>query len=368
MSVASFAALYVAGLVSFASPCILPLLPLYLSLLGGPHDRSRRRLLLAGAGFTLGLSLVFVVLGMGASALASLLSTHRQVLLLATGALMVVLGLKLAGWVRIDALDRDARPLLARVPSPGGFFGGLLFGAAFSLGWTPCVGPVLGAALSYAASHSSSRAVAGAALATYALGLSTPLLAAAASAPRMLALAARARRASPILQRAAGVALVAMGLLMATDRLSAVVEPARWAEALGTKAAAESDPSCELSTTHACSLPETLGGDATPLALPSGSPHLVEFVAADCPICAHMAPILREVERACGADDGTIVRVLVDSASGRALAQHFGVHAVPTFLRLDAAGNELERIVGAQPREKLALAVESVRGETCTLL
>lgn len=368
MSVVSFLALYVAGLVSFASPCILPLLPLYLSILGGAKDRSRQSLLLAGAGFALGLSLVFVVLGMGASALATLLSTHRHALLLASGALMVVFGLKLAGWVRLDALDRDARPFLARVPSPGGFFGGLLFGAAFSLGWTPCVGPVLGAALSYAASHSSSRAVAGAALATYALGLSTPLLVAAASAPRVLALAARVRRASPFIQRAAGVALVAMGLFLATDRLSAVVRAAQWAGLAGTTPVASSDPSCELSAAHACSLPDAPSGAAAPLLLPSGGAHLVEFVGADCPVCAKMAPVLRELERACGADDGTVVRVLVDSASGRALAEHFGVHAVPTFVSLDAAGNELERVVGEQPRHQLALALESVRGKACSVL
>src|SRR5690606_24478026 len=98
----------------------------------------------------------------------------------------------------------------------------LLFGAAFGLGWTPCVGPVLGAALTYAASTGADAATAAVQLAAYALGLSSPLVLAAFFADRVLAMARRMRATTPVLQKVTGAALVAVGLLLAADRLDAM--------------------------------------------------------------------------------------------------------------------------------------------------
>src|SRR3954469_8469805 len=220
MSIALFFALYGAGLATFLSPCVLPLLPSYLAVLAGAEASGGTRPWRAGLGFAVGLSAVFVALGLGASAVAHALSAHRQALMTVAGALMVLFGAKLVGVLRLSLLDGDARPLLSRVPSLGGFWGGLLFGVAFSLGWTPCVGPVLGATLSYAASHSASPRLAAVELASYALGLSTPLLAAAIAAPRVLRWVKSLRGFTPLIQRAMGVVLVVMGVLVATDHVN----------------------------------------------------------------------------------------------------------------------------------------------------
>lgn len=360
MSLASLAALYAVGLATFASPCVLPLLPLYLSVLGGSRQSSRGRLALAGLGFALGLSLVFVALGLGASAFASALSSHRRALLVAAGALMVVLGLQSLGVLRLRALEGEVRPLLARVPAPGGFLGGVLFGAAFSLGWTPCVGPVLGAALSYSASHAASPAVAAAELATYALGLSTPLVAAALGAPRALEFTRRLRGAAPLVQRGMGVALIAMGLLLGTDHLGSLAPSAA--------GASPGAPGCALPGAKTCALGEQSIATEAALELPTGRPHLVEFVSGHCTVCAKMAPVVADLERACTNSDGTIVRVNVDDPRGRALAARFGIRAVPTFLELDGAGLEIDRVIGEKSRSELALAVADLRGEACPLL
>jgi cytochrome c-type biogenesis protein len=367
MSIALFFALYGAGLATFLSPCVLPLLPSYLAVLAGAEASGGTRPWRAGLGFAVGLSAVFVALGLGASAVAHALSAHRQALMTVAGALMVLFGAKLVGVLRLSLLDGDARPLLSRVPSLGGFWGGLLFGVAFSLGWTPCVGPLLGATLSYAASHSASPLHAATQLVVYALGLSTPLIAATFAAERVLKLARRLRGLMLPLQRIAGAALVGVGLLIATDhvQLLSPTAPATEVSALGSR-----PDHCEGQGAKACSFAEGLAeveSDAA-LAVPLGRPHLVEFVSDHCTVCARMAPVVENLERACAQGDGTVVRVNVESSAGRALAQRFNVHAVPTFLQLDAKGEEVERVIGEQTHEQLALALQSVRGTACKSL
>jgi cytochrome c-type biogenesis protein len=350
MSIALFFALYGAGLATFLSPCVLPLLPSYLAVLAGAEASGGARPWRAGLGFAFGLSVVFVVLGLGASALAHALSAHRQALMIAVGSLMVLFGAKLVGVLGFPLLDRDARPLLLRVPSPGGFWGGLLFGVAFSLGWTPCVGPLLGATLSYAASHSASPLHAAAQLAVYALGLSTPLIAATFAAARVLNSARGLRGLMLPTQRIAGVALVGVGLLVATDRIG-LLSPT--ASAAKVSASGSRPDHCEESETKACSFAEILaeGENDAALAIPLGRPHLVEFVSDHCTVCARMAPVVQRLERACTQGDGSVVHVNVESSGGRALAQRFNVHAVPTFLQLDAEGEEVERVIGEQTHE-----------------
>jgi len=369
MTFGSLIALFGAGLLTFASPCVLPMLPVYLSVLGGAQATgdevsARRRLRLAGIGFALGLSLVFVALGIGASALSETLSAHRKTMLLVSGILMALFGAHLLGLLKLGFLQRESRPLLMRVPASGGLLGGVLFGAAFGLGWTPCVGPVLGAALTYSASTGADAATAAVQLSAYALGLSLPLVLAAFFAEKVLGMTRKIRAATPVLQKVTGAALVVVGFFLATDRIDALTPSLSMGE---TAALADADAPCETGEAEgACEAP--LGGVVEgEIELPKGAPRLVEFVSGRCPACAKMAPLIDELERACVREPDTIVRINVDEARGRALAKHYGVRLVPTFLSVDADGNEVTRMVGEQPQEQLALAIGEVRGEACVM-
>jgi cytochrome c-type biogenesis protein len=369
MSLSSYLGLFAAGLLTFASPCVLPMLPVYVSVLGGAHGSAgegapaHRGLRLAGLGFALGLSLVFIALGVGASALAASLAGHRRALLLVAGALMIGLGAKLLGLIRVPWLEREARPLLARVPGSGGFLGGFLFGAAFGVGWTPCVGPVLGAALTYAASTSASPWIAGTQLGAYALGLSAPLVAAAFAAPTVLAWTRRLRSHAPLLQRGTGALLILAGGLLAADRLDLVMPSA----AANEPTAAAAPAPCEVPGATSCAAPDSLEGALVGEA-PAGMPRLLEFTSDHCPVCAKMAPMLDQIEHACASPAGTVLRVDVDDTGGRALMARYGVRLLPTFISVDSEGNEVERIVGEQTRERLALALSDVRGSACPAL
>ena len=365
MSLATLLALYAAGIATFASPCVLPLLPLYLSLLGGASlgasdpARARSRLRRAGIGFAIGLSAVFVVLGMGASASARLLVAHHAALSVGAGVLMVLFGAKLLGLLRWRVLDREARPLLERIPSPGGLAGGVLFGAAFAVGWTPCVGPVLGAALTYAASHAASPAVAGVELFAYAAGLSTPLVAAAFAAPKVLAAAKKLSGVTPVVQRVTGALLVATGVLLALGKLDVLAPNAT----AGTMA--RLDEHCD--TQAGCAAPSAVSPPGVEAELPSGAPHLVEFMSGHCRVCAKLAPVVAQLEQKC-AKDGSIVRVNVDTPEGNVLATRYGVRVVPTFVEVDAHGREVERIVGETSGDRIAVALGDVRGVACSSL
>jgi cytochrome c-type biogenesis protein len=211
-----------AGVLSFSSPCTLPLVPGYLGYLSGVSS-SRGRTVGAAALFVTGFALVFTALGAGASSLGWLLLEHRPVLQRAAGILIVLLGLFVLGLVRPPFLMREGRPLLERVrPGPSG---ALLLGVGFAFGWTPCIGPVLGSILVLAGGQGT--ATAGAALLLlYSLGLGLPFLGAALFLDRFRSVSGWLRGHATAINATGGALLVAMGALVFLGQLTPVLAPA----------------------------------------------------------------------------------------------------------------------------------------------
>lgn len=211
-----------AGVLSFSSPCTLPLVPGYLGFMSGVSS-SRGRTLAAAGLFVTGFSLVFTALGAGASTLGSLLAEHRLLLEKAAGVLIVLMGLLVLGLLRLPFLLREGRPLMERVrPGPSG---ALLLGVAFAFGWTPCVGPVLGSILILAGAQGTltSGAIL---LLLYSLGLGVPFLAAALFLDRFGAVSGWLRTHAVAINSTGGVLLVAMGALVFLGQLTQVMAPA----------------------------------------------------------------------------------------------------------------------------------------------
>jgi cytochrome c-type biogenesis protein len=218
---------FAAGAISFLSPCVLPLVPGYVSYVAGgaiPRDSggSALALRLPAVGlsvcFVLGFSTVFVLLGASATALGQLLLNYRYELNIVGGVIVILFGLFLIGLVRSTWLMREFR-FHAAIPG-GRPFSAYVLGLAFAFGWTPCIGPVLGAILTVSA---ASATVSGgvALLATYSLGLGVPFLLAALFTDGLMARLKAMGRIGWLLQLAAGVVLVVMGLAMITGQLSA---------------------------------------------------------------------------------------------------------------------------------------------------
>ena len=205
-----------AGLLSFLSPCVLPLVPSYLSFLtgmtGAREVEARRHMaLLHAALFVTGFTLIFVALGATATAFGRLLNVYQQWLERIGGALIVVFGLYAMGVLKLGVLSRELRFQLA--DQPVGFLSSVLAGMAFGAGWTPCIGPILGGILLYTSSQADfGKGVA--LLLAYSAGLAIPFLLAAAALEGFLRWFQRFRRYLGWVERIAGVLLVAVGVMM----------------------------------------------------------------------------------------------------------------------------------------------------------
>ncbi len=208
-----------AGLLSFLSPCVFPLVPSYLSFVTGmtlddlQESTDRAHVLTHSLLFVSGFTLVFVLLGATASFLGRFAHAYDIWLARVGGVLIIVLGLHLLGVFRITALMREKRVHLS--DKPAGFMGTLFVGMAFGAGWTPCIGPALGAILTLAGTRETVWSGVWLLL-VYSAGLAIPFLLAALALDRFLATFRRFRRWIPWMERASGALLVALGLLLAT--------------------------------------------------------------------------------------------------------------------------------------------------------
>lgn len=208
-----------AGLLSFLSPCVLPIVPSYLSFVTGmtledlQETTDRRQVMTHALLFVAGFSGVFIILGASASFLGVFFQAYEEWIARIGGALIIVFGLHLMGVFRIMPLLRERRVQLADKPS--GHIGTLAVGAAFGAGWTPCIGPVLGAILGLAATQETIWSGVGL-LAAYSAGLAIPFLLAAWALDRFLNTFKRLRRWIPLLEKASGALLIILGLLLVT--------------------------------------------------------------------------------------------------------------------------------------------------------
>lgn len=220
----------VAGLLSFVSPCVLPLVPPYLCFIGGvsleqlvegarPDTAAGRRVFAAALAFVLGFMTVFVALGATASAVGRLVADHLDLLGTIAGVVIIVLGLHFLGAFRIGILDRERRYQVTRPPA--GLIGAYVVGLAFAFGWTPCVGPVL-AAILFVAAGGDSVPRGALLLGAYALGIGIPFLLAALAARPFLAFMARFRRHYRRVERVLGAALIGTGILFITGTMTEI--------------------------------------------------------------------------------------------------------------------------------------------------
>ena len=226
----SYGGAFIAGLLSFLSPCVLPLVPPYLCYLGGmtveqlaeeqaAKTAASRRVFWAALAFVLGFSTVFVALGATATVIGQFVAQYLDVLAKIAGAVIIVLGLHFLGVFRIALLFREARFHIES--KPAGLAGAYVVGLAFAFGWTPCVGPVLAAVLFVAGSEETIwRGTS--LLAIYSAGLGVPFLAAAFAAGPFLNLMRRFRGGVVVVERVLGAALVVTGILFITGSMSEI--------------------------------------------------------------------------------------------------------------------------------------------------
>lgn len=209
---------FTAGLLSFLSPCVLPLVPSYVTFITGLSvedvSKSRKLAVIHALLFISGFTIIFMLLGAGATTLGFVVKSNRIWMARIGGALIIVFGLYLLGVLNIGAFARERRVHLA--DKPMGYLGSVLVGITFGAGWSPCIGPILGAILTYTASEANlQRGML--LLFAYSMGLAVPFLAAAFAVDWFLRVFARFKGYLGYVQKVAGVLLIIVGLLMVTN-------------------------------------------------------------------------------------------------------------------------------------------------------
>ena len=214
---------FLAGFLSFISPCVLPLLPTFSLILAknSQQDGSEARRLYANTtAFLAGFTLVFVLLGATASLIGAWLFSYQDILRQGAAVLIIVMGLFMTGWIKIPLLLREYRPFQRR--GFGGIGGAFLLGCGFTLGWTPCTGPMLATILLYAGDTATVGAGA-LLLFVYSLGFAVPFFLLAVIWRRHIMKLRAFYQYLPIIQRAAGIVLVLLGVLLWSDSLAYLV-------------------------------------------------------------------------------------------------------------------------------------------------
>ncbi len=215
-----------AGLLSFLSPCVLPIVPPYLAYMGGvsmtdmeEEREARQRVIVSAAFFVLGLSTVFLLLGFAFSAMGRAFLQYQDWFLTISGIVVMIFGAHFVGVFRIRFLDREAR--VDAGDKGGSAMGAYILGLAFAFGWTPCLGPILGAILGLAASEAD-MARGTTLLAVYAMGLGIPFLLVAAFFPRLKGVMMWMKAHMGQIERTSGLLLWTVGLMMITGQFAAL--------------------------------------------------------------------------------------------------------------------------------------------------
>jgi cytochrome c-type biogenesis protein len=332
-----------AGMLTVVTPCVLPLIPIYLSaLIGGDIRKAsgmrKGQLLFRALVFITGFIGVFTLLGMTASSIGAFLVTHKGLVQLIGGLLILLFGLKFLGVIRISFLDRVVQANDRKLQTRFGVINAFLMGVVFAAGWSPCAGPVLGSVLTYTASTTSDPLVGAGYLATYGLGFGLPLFLVAVFAEAGTRLL---KRIGPYLGRVEkfiGILLIVVATTMILDvvqgRMGSTAEEAKTEELVLNEAG----------------IPE---------------PTMVIFTSSQCAVCQRMQDMLAGLTRLCHGKKVLIREFDLAKADNQYLVAKYRLVATPTFVFLDRHGNQAARLVGEQTENTLKQALSALRGTPC---
>ncbi|UXR63747.1 thioredoxin domain-containing protein [Bdellovibrio bacteriovorus] len=341
-----------AGLLTFFSPCVLPMVPIIAAnyLMAGNASRFAR---LQSTGlFALGFMTTFTLMGLSLPFVSDFLGEAKGPLLIVSAIVIFLYGLKMSG---MAFQNSDGSRLLswlgrsAYLPNVQKYLPkslhGFLFGATFGLAWTPCVGPILGGVLSYVATKDRSLGESVALMTSFALGIVVPFLALAIGGDLVQGRLNRLRPYLPRIERATGYGLILVAFVILTQsNLPSLVSE---------------------DGTHEQITFVTPNGPTNLESVAPNAAKLLFFHTETCPVCHQMEAYLPQVEKECNSSSFQIVRVNVSLPENQAIASKFNIRAVPTMSLISPAGDEIAHTVGYQSEISLRKAIDALPNTSC---
>ncbi|KAJ6238194.1 cytochrome c-type biogenesis protein [Anaeramoeba flamelloides] len=337
--------IYLAGIFTFFSPCVLPVIPLWMSSLAGTSLKkvsglkSRLSLLARSFAFSLGFVLVFSILGIGVSALGTFLLTHKALVKLVGGIFILLFSLKFLGVIDVPLLENNFGLNSHSLDSstPFELVNSFLMGVVFSLNWTSCSGPVLSSVLSYTASRASSMLKGALYLSTFGFGFSTPLLFASLFASYVLTFFRKINKYLKYMKFVLGIVLLFTSVVLLYDLIE---KP--WSRS-------------DLLDQQECKS----GGNL---------PLLIEFYSKNCHICKQIQPTVSQFMDECNGKKLKIIQIDVSQKENKYLRKRFNLIGLPTFVFLDENQHEVARLIGKQTLDSLKNMASILVGDTCTAI
>ena len=349
-----------AGILTFLTPCVLPLIPVYLAALTGGNisnldRRQKGQLLFRASFFSAGFILVFTVMGLGASSIGSFLSDHKVTMQIVGALLILAFAFKFLGLLKIPFMDRVIKADDTKFTTRFGTINAFIMGIVFAAGWSPCVGPVLGSILTYTASTTSSPMTGAAYLSVYGVGFALPLLITAAFAELGMKLIGRISVHLPKIEKGIGVVLLFIAGMLVYDIIPDLSQ--YWNEPAVSSDVASSDGS-------ATDIVSAKQGEKF-VSHTDGLPTMLELYRKGCHVCQKMKPIVESIQNQCD-QKGVHVKTLdVSKPENRHLVKEFRLVGVPTFIFLDETGAETARLVGEQSEHSIKQTISVLRNEPC---
>ncbi len=334
--------IFTAGFLTFFTPCVLPLIPIYLLVLaGGRNNNSKNNnltIFLKGVAFSFGFILVFSILGALFSGIGGILKSYHTQIMIFGGIVILIFGLEFLNIIQIPILNRTVK-INSKIQTKIGFLNAFFMGVIFGSGWSPCIGPILGSILTYTATATINPIKGMLLLSIYGTGFAVPFLITALFADKSSSVLKRFNKLIPVFEKITGIFLLVMSVYVILNAM----------------------PSENNTVSNKKNLT-----NISVIKSSKNLPTMIEFYSKKCHICKSMEPIVSSIFNRCQNNKIELKKIDISEPNNLLYVKKYRIIGVPTFIFFNKKGKEVARLVGEQTASSLYQEISILRKEPCS--